>query len=70
MREAFKHAKAIAASGEGADFLSVAGIAGTTKVAGVSSTASDATAGLAAEFLADISAHRHWGRPGMDSVAA
>jgi catalase len=72
VRESFKHAKAIAASGEGVDFLVAAGVLGTpqpaVKPAGVS-LATDAAA-VVAGFLADIAVHRHWERANRDTIAA
>lgn len=72
VREAFKHSKSIAAFGEGADFLTSAGVlavvASTPLPAGIT-RAGDAQA-LLASFLKDISMHRHWERANKDSMAA
>ena len=65
VREAFKHAKAMSAAGEGVDLLQTAGVLGASKIAGVSVGADAQTAA----FLADIAAHRHWSRP-SNAVAA
>lgn len=72
VREAFKHAKAISALGEGAELLATAGVTGpaAARPAGVSTANSASSAGLASAFLADIAAHRHWLRGGKDAIAA
>ncbi|RRS06055.1 catalase [Aquabacterium soli] len=70
VREAFKHAKALAALAGASDLLSFAGIpaaAGAT-VPGVS-TSLDTNA-LVRKFIADIGVHRHWERAQKDSIAA
>jgi catalase len=68
VREAFKHAKAVAAPDDA--FLMAVGIQapGGAKPIGVSSGADMAQ--LAARFLDDVSLHRHWDRSGKDAVAA
>jgi catalase len=66
VREAFKHAKAIAALGEGIEVLATAGIAN----AGPGVATGDAGGPLAGRFIADIAAHRHWSRTGKEAVAA
>ena len=69
VREAFKHAKPIAAIGDGADFLNGAGqitIGGALPL-GVR-TGSDA-ATLAPAFTSDVAMHRLWDRP-VKGVAA
>ena len=72
VREAFKHSKAIGALGEGADFLTAAGVLapapGDVRPAGVS-ISTDASA-LSRSFIADISVHRHWARANKDAMAA
>lgn len=71
VREAFKHAKAIAALGEGADFLAAAGVLAAPNSAlpaGVT-RASDAGT-LLTTFISDISVHRHWDRANKDGMAA
>ena len=72
VREACKHAKAISALGEGVDLLATAGVAGQTgsRPAGVSAGEAGAGAALAAAFMTDIAAHRHWLRSGKDAIAA
>jgi len=72
VREAFKHAKPIAASGDGVDFLVAAGVIGsaTEKAAGVSTGTAPAIGRLAASFIADIGQHRHWSRANKDAMAA
>jgi catalase len=64
VREAFKHAKAMAALGEGGDLLAVAGVNG-----GGVSTSGDASE-LARRFIADIAVHRHWERALKQSMFA
>lgn len=71
-REAFKHAKPIAALGEGADLLVDAGVMGAGSAAkppGVSIADGASGGALASAFLADISVHRHWSR-NKEAVAA
>lgn len=71
VREAFKHAKALAALAGGSDLLAAAGIpapAAGVAAAGVN-TSSDPGA-LARGFLADIAVHRHWERAQKDTIAA
>jgi catalase len=72
VREAFKHAKPIAASGEGVAFLAQAGVLASSneKPAGVLTTAGAADAAFAAAFLADIAVHRHWSRANAAAIAA
>jgi catalase len=72
VREAFKHAKPIAASGDGVGFLVAAGVLATPdqKVAGISAAVPAAVGGLATAFIADIAQHRHWNRVAKDSMAA
>ena len=68
VREAFKHAKSIAALGDGAELLLIAGVLSDSlagsRPAGVSVAQANAGSALAATFLTDIAAHRHWSRPG------
>lgn len=72
VREAFKHAKAISALGEGAGLLATAGVLGPggAQPAGVSMSGVGSGGAPAATLIADIAAHRHWSRGGNDSVAA
>jgi catalase len=74
VREAFKHAKAMSALGEGGDFLVAAGVLPTAmpamKVAGVSTAAATGASTLATDFVNDISVHRHWMRANKDGMAA
>ena len=63
--EAFKHAKAIAASGEGAGLLRAAGV--PVDVTGV---ATGSGAALARAFVAAIAQHRAWDRAGLAAVPA
>jgi catalase len=74
VREAYKHCKAIAANGEGVDFINsslvdqiaeIAEIAELEKVAeveGVVTSRDRAGAGITAAFIKAISKHRHWER--------
>jgi catalase len=74
VREAYKHCKAIAANGEGVDFIAsslvdqiaeIAEIAELEKVAeveGVVTSRDRAGAGVAAAFIKAIAKHRHWER--------
>lgn len=64
--------KAISALGEGADLLATAGVVGPAgaQPAGVSMSGAGSGATLAATFIADIAAHRHWSRSGKNSIAA
>ena len=68
VREAFKHAKPIAELGDGGNLLIAAGVVSDplagSKPDGVSVAPVNAGNALAATFLADIAAHRHWNRPG------
>jgi catalase len=69
VREAFKHAKPIAALSAGSEFLTSAGVlAGAMKPAGVS-TGADGAAVLAS-LIADLGAHRRWDRVTKDAMAA
>ncbi|RZL04313.1 MAG: catalase [Rubrivivax sp.] len=72
VREAFKHAKALGALGDGRELLAVAGALGslpaTGHVAGVSA-ANDALT-LVQSFIADIAVHRHWDRAHKDAMPA
>ena len=63
VREAFKHAKAVSASGEGTEFLQAAGVLNGSMVAGVSTGGAGELGPLTSTFIADIAAHRHWSRP-------
>jgi catalase len=58
VREAYNHGKAIAASGEGGELLSAAGIA---SAAGVVNEKKESD--VAQSFIDAISRHRHWNRP-------
>jgi catalase len=74
VREAYKHCKAIAASGEGVDFIAtslvdqiaeIAEIAELEKVAeveGVVTSRDGAGARIASAFIKAIAKHRHWER--------
>ncbi|MEA2204164.1 MAG: catalase [Blastocatellia bacterium] len=74
VREAYKHCKAIAANGEGVDFIAsslvdqiaeIAEIAELEKVAeveGVVTSRDRAGAGVASAFIKAIAKHRHWER--------
>ncbi|HEV2644518.1 MAG TPA: catalase, partial [Candidatus Elarobacter sp.] len=66
--EAFKHAKALAAVGDGADLLAAAGVpaGGDDPAVVVGATA----AAVARPFLAAIAAHRAWDRAGLEAVPA
>jgi catalase len=81
VNEAFKHCKAIAASGAGVDLLRASSLADLAfagddgkeiaSAAGVVTARSGASSGkLASAFVAAIAAHRHWDRVGKDSVPA
>jgi catalase len=63
--EAFKHAKAIAASGEGAGLLRAAGVP-----ASVSGVVTGSGPSLARTFIAAIAQHRAWDRAGLKAVPA
>jgi catalase len=63
--EAFKHAKAIAASGEGAALLRAAGIS-----EGAAGVATGTGTALARNFIAAIAQHRTWDRTGLMAVSA
>ncbi|HTK88475.1 MAG TPA: DJ-1/PfpI family protein [Nitrospiraceae bacterium] len=58
VREAYNHGKAIAASGEGRELLSAAGI---SEAPGVVNEKKESDVGPA--FIEAISRHRHWNRP-------
>jgi catalase len=65
--EAFKHAKALAATGGGADVIAAAGVpAANDPAVVVGATA----AAVAKPFLAAIAAHRAWDRAGLEAVPA
>jgi catalase len=69
VREAFKHAKPLAAVAESRDFLKAAGVpSGPGEAAGVS-VGADANAVLG-KFTADLGAHRQWERQSQGSIAA
>jgi catalase len=69
VREAFKHAKPLAAMAEAGEFLKTAGVLpGATPPAGVS-TGTDLPA-LTARFIADMGAHRRWDRMAQNAMAA
>ena len=63
--EAFKHAKAIAASGDGAGLLRAAGVP-----SGASGVAEGSGPTLARAFIAAIARHRAWERTGIRGVPA
>jgi catalase len=65
VNEAFKHGKAIAAAGEGADLLHTAGI--DDEAAGI---VTGTRAALARNFIAAIAQHRAWERSGLMAVPA
>jgi catalase len=65
VREAFKHAKAIAAGGEGTELLRAAGI--PEGAAGVVTSGGPA---LTRDFIAAIARHRAWDRIGLTTVPA
>jgi catalase len=65
VREAFKHAKAIAAAGDGAELLRTAGV--PANAAGV---VTGGGAALAKSFIAAIAQHRAWDRGGLQAVPA
>ena len=65
--EAFKHAKAIAASAEGSDLLKAAGVA--AGAAGVLQGA-EANKALMDSFIAAVAAHRAWDRSGLMAIPA
>jgi catalase len=58
VREAYNHGKAIAASGEGGELLSAAGIASAPGVVNEKKESD-----VAQSFIDAISRHRHWNRP-------
>ena len=63
VREAFKHAKAISAAAQGADFLVAAGIIGAPDARELPPGVSVGEgAALMTRFLGDVSVHRHWSR--------
>ncbi|QDQ25567.1 catalase [Chitinimonas arctica] len=69
--EAYKHGKAIAASGDGLELLDEAGIPPETCPAGVVyQTGETLLADVAAQFIDAIGAHRHWQRCSQDAVPA
>jgi catalase len=63
--EAFKHAKAIAATGDGVDLLRTAGIPD-----GVAGVISGSGPSLARTFISAIAQHRAWDRGGLQGVPA
>jgi catalase len=63
--EAFKHAKAIGASGDGAALLRAAGVP-----EGASGVAEGNGPSLAGTFVAAIAQHRAWDRQGIQGVPA
>jgi catalase len=65
--EAFKHAKALAAAGEGAELLSGAGVPSGGDPGVVTGASVNA---VAKAFLVAIAEHRAWARPGLDAVPA
>jgi catalase len=81
VNEAFKHCKAIAATGAGAGLLA-ASYLGTLKIAGEAAgkevtadegvvVGGDGQAGkVAAAFIDAIAQHRHWGREKKDQIPA
>ncbi len=76
VNEAFKHCKAIAATGEGVDLLVASDIPGIKPKPGLQSelgvvTSGDATAkDVAVEFVKAIAQHRHWQRVQKSQVPA
>ena len=74
LREAYKHAKPIAALGEGSDLLSAAGVLPPqppgTRRPGIQLAPASGARDLASAFIEDISVHRHWERGGKDVIAA
>jgi catalase len=65
VNEAFKHGKAIAAAGDGADILRTAGIDD-----GAAGVVTGTGAALARSFIAAIAQHRAWERTGLMAVPA
>jgi catalase len=65
--EAFKHAKAIAASGEGKSLLRAAGVADGASGVVVGDTVSET---LVTGFIAAIAQHRAWDRVGLAAIPA
>ena len=63
--EAFKHAKAMAAAGEGAELLRAAGVPG-----GVTGVVTGSGPALGRAFIAAIAQHRAWDRAGLAAVPA
>jgi catalase len=77
IHEAFKHYKAIAASGEGVDLLKAADLQGLTQLdsyvqddQGVVTTRSADAKEIAKSFIDAIAQHRHWNRLQKDKVPA
>jgi catalase len=76
VNEAFKHCKAIAATGEGVDLLVASDIPGIKPKSGLQSelgvvTSGEATAkDVAVEFIKAIAQHRHWQRVQKSQVPA
>ena len=73
--EAYKHAKPIAATGEGVDLIAASLPEGAEWLAlshlGVVTQAGDVPSEkAAAEFVMAIAKHRHFGRPGLEHLAA
>lgn len=69
VREAFKHAKPLAALAEGRDFLKAAGVpSGSTEPAGVSAGTDAST--VLSSFMTDLGAHRRWERLAQGAMAA
>jgi catalase len=65
--EAFKHAKAVAATGEGAELLAAAGVPSGGDQGVVTGASVSA---VAKAFLAAVAEHRAWARTGLDAVPA
>jgi catalase len=66
--EAFKHAKAIAAVGEGETLLRAAGVPGDAMEGVI--VADESAESIAADFIAAIGMHRAWTRVGLMAVPA
>jgi catalase len=76
VKEAYKHGKAIGASGEGPELISVAAQSATSpngqfQGPGVIMAAGKSVHGdLTQRFVDAIARHRFWDRPDMDSIVA
>ncbi len=62
LRDAFKHGKAIAATGSGQALLDRAGVLAGARAGVVIGTSKTSAADVAREFISAVAQHRHWAR--------